>query len=146
MLMKYRRFLPGILLLALIPVQGCAVPIHRQIDPDRLRYSGFDTITSAVMRDGEVIAFDMEPASRTARVVGDTLYCFVEGSYRTLPMSEVESLEVNRYVPLPDTGVMIGSFGESGVSLGKAIWEAFKRSAPVLLPAGLLFFMWQSIR
>jgi len=142
----FHRLLP---VLALCLLAGCAVPINRQIDPDRLRDPGLDTIAGAEMADGGVIEFDMEPATHSARVIGDTLYCFIAGDYQTLPMSEVRSLTVHLFLPLPDAGAIRHvtiEVGEKSIWLGKAIWDAFKRSAPVLLPAGLMFMMWKAIR
>ncbi len=163
-----------ILTLALVQAAGCAVPISKELTPDRLRYPGFDTIASGTMTDGEIVEFDMEPASHTARVIGDTLYCFIGGTYRTIPMSEIESLEVWRYVPLPDPAILIGvvTDGEeasrevarvgqeagqvaaevgrkalrSGASIGGTLWKALKWIAPVTLPAVFVLAMWQEIR
>ena len=137
------------LLIGLVLSSGCAVPLKRQIGPDRLRYPGFDTIAAATMKSGEVVEFDLEPASHAARVIGDTLYCFIQNAYRTFPMQEIASLTIHVYLPIPDATVIkhvTVTVGEKSVWLGEAIWKAVKWSAPVTLPAAMVLLIWDSFR
>ena len=130
-----RNILP-VLLLVLLLVTGCGISISRQIQPDRLRYPGLDTISSVVLKSGEVIEFDSEPASHAARAIGDTVYSYVDGIYSTIPLSEIELVVVERFLPNP------GVVQSEGVSLIKAVWNVFKWSAPVTIPAAFLLALW----
>ena len=132
-----RNILP-VLLLVLLLVTGCGISISRQIQPDRLRYPGLDTISSVVLKSGEVIEFDSEPASHTARAIGDTVYSYVGGVYSTIPLSEIELVVVERFYPVPNPGAV----QSEGVSLIKAVWNVFKWSAPVTIPAAFLLALW----
>lgn len=136
-----RRFLL-ILLSGLLLVSGCGVSISKQLQPDRLRYSGLDTISSAVMKDGEEVEFDSEPASHTARVIGDTLYSFVDGEFHLIPMTDIELVVVERFFPIPNPAAL----QSEGVTLLEAIWKVFKWSAPVTVPVAFLLALWNEHR
>jgi len=132
-----RRYILSLLPVLLV-ITGCGVSISRQLQPDRLRYPGRDMITAAVMLDGAEVAFDVEPAEHAARVIGDTLYSFIDGEYNRILMTDIELVVVERFFPVPNPAAL----ESGGVTLIDAIWKVFKWSAPVTIPAAFLLALW----
>ena len=130
-----RRVVAAIVAAAyLIQLTGCTYRIN-SVEPNQLREPGFDVIKGVTTNAGEIVLFDETPLTRMARVVGDTLYAFVDGESWRITLDDVELINVERVhlvLPVKETKNALKALKKMVIKLGSMAEVLVPYIIPVL--------------
>ncbi len=120
----------------LMQITGCT---YRSVTvtSDQLREPGIEVIKSITTTNGDTLRFDEMPYTHMARVLGDTIYAYVEGEPVRVALRSVNVISVERVyliLPVKATGDILKDLGTAAVTSAIKLKPMAKQLIPYLIP------------